>query len=170
MSWIFTGIILLVSAFTILWYRNRVQGELDRIVSSHGSTIARLKNDETQRLDRLTRESDTQKEDKVYALVGELASPLDALDDAIQFAESDMEEGLIALRKSFDQAFGRQDVERLQPEAGDTFYPELHEAISAEVSDEIPKGKIVKCLRCGWKSADRTLRPALVAVSSCPEK
>ncbi len=166
MGWIFSGIVILISAIAFLWYRHRVQGELDRIISSHGSVVARLKKDETSRLDRLTRESDSQKGDKVYALVEALASPLDALDEAIQFADSEMEEGLVGLRKSFDQAFGRQNIERVEPEAGDTFFPELHEAISAEVSDEIAKGKIVKCLRSGWKSDDRTLRPALVSVSS----
>ncbi len=77
-----------------------------------------------------------------------------------------MEEGLVGLRKSFDPAFARQDIERLEPLAGDAFLPDRHEAISAEASDSVKKGKIVKCLRSGWKSGDRTLRPALVSVSS----
>ncbi|GEM_PF-3005824 len=165
MSWIFAAVVFLVSMFTLIWFRISTRKELERIMSTHGTAVARLKKDETLRLERLTRESDSLKEDKVYDLVKELSTPLDALDEAIQFADKELIEGLIGVRNSIDQAFGRQDIERIEPKAGEVFLPNFHEAISSEPSD-IERGRIIECLRCGWKSGERSIRTALVSVSS----
>ena len=48
---------------------------------------------------------------------------------------------------------------------GTAFDPNLHEAVSQEVSSEVPEGKVIRQLRKGYKLRERLLRPAMVVVS-----
>ncbi|MEO7318159.1 MAG: nucleotide exchange factor GrpE [Chthoniobacteraceae bacterium] len=45
---------------------------------------------------------------------------------------------------------------------GETFDPNLHEAVAQEASADVPEGVIVRQLRKGYKLRDRLLRPAMV--------
>jgi molecular chaperone GrpE len=58
--------------------------------------------------------------------------------------------------------FGVEEV----PAEGQTFDPNVHEALSTEPSDTVPDHKIIRVLRRGYKLKDRLLRPANVVVSS----
>jgi len=51
---------------------------------------------------------------------------------------------------------------------GQTFDPNLHEAIAHEPSDEVPEGVIIRQTRRGYRMKDRLLRPSSVVVSSGP--
>jgi len=48
---------------------------------------------------------------------------------------------------------------------GQTFDPNLHEAIAHERSATVPEGKVIRQVRKGFKLKDRLLRPANVIVS-----
>ena len=48
---------------------------------------------------------------------------------------------------------------------GQTFDPNLHEAIAQEQSATVPEGKVIRQVRKGFKLKDRLLRPANVIVS-----
>jgi len=48
---------------------------------------------------------------------------------------------------------------------GQTFDPNLHEAIAQEHNAEVPEGKVIRQVRKGFKLKDRLLRPANVIVS-----
>jgi len=48
---------------------------------------------------------------------------------------------------------------------GQTFDPNLHEAIAHEHNPKIPEGKVIRQVRKGFKLKDRLLRPANVIVS-----
>jgi molecular chaperone GrpE len=48
---------------------------------------------------------------------------------------------------------------------GQTFDPNLHEAIAHEHSAQVPEGKVIRQVRKGFKLKDRLLRPANVIVS-----
>jgi molecular chaperone GrpE len=48
---------------------------------------------------------------------------------------------------------------------GQTFDPNLHEAIAQEHNAQIPEGKVIRQVRKGFKLKDRLLRPANVIVS-----
>jgi len=52
--------------------------------------------------------------------------------------------------------------------AGQTFDPNLHEAIAHENDPKVPEGKVIRQVRKGFKLKDRLLRPANVIVSSGP--
>jgi molecular chaperone GrpE len=48
---------------------------------------------------------------------------------------------------------------------GQTFDPNLHEAIAHEHNPQVPEGKVIRQVRKGFKLKDRLLRPANVIVS-----
>jgi len=48
---------------------------------------------------------------------------------------------------------------------GQTFDPNLHEAIAQEHDPRVPEGKVIRQVRKGFKLKDRLLRPANVIVS-----
>jgi molecular chaperone GrpE len=52
---------------------------------------------------------------------------------------------------------------------GDTFNPELHQAVSYKNSDK-KSGVIIEEMQKGYKIAERLLRPAMVTVSKGPEE
>jgi molecular chaperone GrpE len=54
--------------------------------------------------------------------------------------------------------------------AGEKFDPELHQAVANESSDEVEDGIIIKQWSCGYKMGEKLMRPAMVVVSSGPEK
>ena len=56
------------------------------------------------------------------------------------------------------------DVEAYDP-TGETFDPELHEAMAMQPSEEYDSGIIIQVFEKGYKSGDRVLRAAKVVVS-----
>ena len=52
--------------------------------------------------------------------------------------------------------------------AGGTFDANLHDALSAQPSDDVPEGGVVSVIRTGFSLNGRLLRPASVIVSSGP--
>ena len=49
--------------------------------------------------------------------------------------------------------------------AGQTFNPNLHEAVSQQESKDVPEGQVLQQLRKGYKLRDRLIRPATVVVA-----
>lgn len=56
------------------------------------------------------------------------------------------------------------------PSLGETFDPNLHEALTAEVSNATPDGSVLRVLRKPYKLHDRVIRPGQVVVARSPEK
>lgn len=59
------------------------------------------------------------------------------------------------------------EAEGIQPiaAAGDSFDPNLHEAISHEESSAVQSGQIIEVVQQGYRLGDRVVRPALVRVA-----
>ncbi len=116
--------------------------------------------------------------------------------DAIQFANADLLRGLLPIIDNFEMGLkaaeqhsegsaihqgmtmvhkqlrdflSDQGVETV-PGEGETFDPNVHEAIQQMASSDIPEGKILKEVRQGYKLRERLLRAAQVIVSTGPEK
>lgn len=62
------------------------------------------------------------------------------------------------------EAFGRHGLRRVG-EKGETFDPNLHQAVAQAPSDQ-PAGKVAEVMQAGYVLGDRTLRAAMVLVSS----
>jgi molecular chaperone GrpE len=72
--------------------------------------------------------------------------------------------GLELTERSLIEAFARHGLKPVGMK-GDPFDPNLHQAI-AHVASDVPSGSVVEVMQVGYVLADRTLRPAIVAVSS----
>ena len=76
-------------------------------------------------------------------------------------------EGVAMTEKALLSKMERHGVKKVDPQPGDTFDPHKHQAV-AQIPSEHGSGKIAAVMQTGFVIADRTLRAAMVAVSSGP--
>lgn len=108
--------------------------------------------------------------------VGELLPVKDSLEMGIQAAgESDGQSQIRALRegseltlKMFRNVLEKFGVEEVDPQ-GQTFNPDLHEAVSMQQSAEAEPGTVVAVMQKGYLLNKRVIRPAMVVVAQAPE-
>jgi molecular chaperone GrpE len=75
-------------------------------------------------------------------------------------------EGVELTEKTLLSSFERHGLKPIA-EAGRPFDPNVHEAV-AQIPAPQPAGHVAQVFQPGWRLADRTLRPAMVAVSLGP--
>jgi molecular chaperone GrpE len=95
---------------------------------------------------------------------------LDTFEMGLEAARAESEksivfQGLKMVQGMFGNYLRELGVEEV-PAEGQTFDPNLHEALSTEASDTVPDHKVIRVQRRGYKLKDRLLRPANVVVSS----
>lgn len=107
--------------------------------------------------------------------LGELLGPIDNMENALKFTERMSEEvrnwaqGFQMILGQFKDALGNHGVVPFHSE-GNAFDPNWHHAIETEETDKIPEGTIIQEFVKGYKSGDRTIRPARVKVAIAPGK
>lgn len=72
--------------------------------------------------------------------------------------------GLELTERSLVEAFARHGLKPVGTK-GEQFDPNVHQAV-AHVASDAPSGSVVEVMQVGYVLADRTLRPAIVAVSA----
>lgn len=116
---------------------------------------------------------------RIYAIekfAGDLLSVSDNLSRALSaLSEKDRDAlsepgknllgGIEMTEKELHTALARHGVTAIAAQPGDTFDPNLHQAVANIPSDQ-PNGTIASCFQPGWKIGERTLRAAMVAVSA----
>jgi molecular chaperone GrpE len=101
---------------------------------------------------------------------GELIGVKDSLELGLAAAGADakaLQEGTQATLKLFDKAFERAGLQEVVP-AGQPFNPELHEAIAAQPSSDVPPNTVLQVIQKGYLLNGRLVRPARVIVSKEP--
>ncbi len=73
-------------------------------------------------------------------------------------------EGVALTEKALLEAFGRHGVRRIGVK-GEAFDSNLHQAV-AQIPSDAPAGSVAEVFQPGYMLAERTLRPAMVAVSA----
>lgn len=73
--------------------------------------------------------------------------------------------GVELTKKSLTDAFERHGIKRLDPQIGDAFDHDFHQAIAQVPSTTHAEGTIVQVIQAGYVLNDRLLRPVLVAVA-----
>ena len=73
-------------------------------------------------------------------------------------------EGIKLVQKEFHRVLEENGVERIET-VGKEFDPNLHEAVQAVETEEVPDGEIVEEVRSGYLLNGRLLRPAQVKVA-----
>jgi molecular chaperone GrpE len=74
-------------------------------------------------------------------------------------------EGVAATERALLAAFERNGVRRIEPQLGDRFDFNLHQAMFEAENSGHPPGSVVQVLQAGYQMHDRLLRPALVGVA-----
>ncbi len=107
-------------------------------------------------------------------LIRKLIPVLDALEMALAAAQSSPTEAAQSLQAGVGMvhqqllgALSEAGLEEVDA-TGKTFDHNLHEAVSQQVSAELPEGQVVQQLRKGYRLRDRLLRPASVIVAARP--
>lgn len=119
-----------------------------------------------KRFDRQTQLSFT---NATVDVVSKLLPVMDDFDRALQnvpgeIAENSWFEGLGGVMRKMDRILESIKAEKILS-VGETFDPNVHEALSTEASDEYESGIVTRELQPGYRIGDRVIRPALVYVA-----
>lgn len=98
-----------------------------------------------------------------------LQRALGAVNDEDRAAAAALIEGVELTLHEFLQTLERHGVSRVSPEKGETFDPQLHEAMFEAAVPDVPHGGVIQVMNDGFLLHDRLLRPAKVGVSSRSE-
>ncbi len=75
-----------------------------------------------------------------------------------------LKQGVTMILSQFKNVLAEAGLEEISAQ-DKPFDPNLHEAVSQQVSKDVPEGQVIQQLRKGYKLKDRLLRPATVVVS-----
>ncbi len=108
------------------------------------------------------------------ALLEKLMPVLDNFDSALNATQNvpadgaqSLQTGLNMINQQLKSALTQAGLEEVDA-TGQTFDPNLHEAVSQRETTEVPEGQVVQQLRKGYKLKERLLRPASVIVAKAP--
>src|SRR5690606_8456212 len=90
------------------------------------------------------------------------AAPRDSSDDAVR----NMITGLELTERALLETFARHGLRRIG-KTGEPFDPNVHQAVAHAPGDQ-PAGVVLEVMQPGYVLNDRTLRAAMVSVSSGP--
>ena len=97
-----------------------------------------------------------------------LRRALDAAGEEQRAAASGVIEGVELTLRELLSVFAKHGVTPVAPEVGDTFDPQLHQAMFEAPVPGTKAGEIIQVMAEGFMLYDRLLRPAQVGVSSTP--
>jgi molecular chaperone GrpE len=102
-------------------------------------------------------------------LIREILPVVDNLERALSVApQGDGDpfvEGVRLVYRELEGALARAGVEVIEPK-GDTFDPNVHEALSMRPQDGAESGTVVDVVEKGYRTADTVVRPARVVVAA----
>ncbi len=129
---------------------------------SHRADLLRLKAEFDNYRKRVERDRELVRELAVAGVLTDLLPVLDDIDRA------DSHDELVGGFKSVADAL-RGSLTRLglesYGEAGDSFDPNIHEALTHSIDDELKEATCVEVFQAGYRFGGRVLRPARVAVA-----
>jgi molecular chaperone GrpE len=108
------------------------------------------------------------------SLLEALLTIIDHFELGLQAAESAQDpqaivQGMQMVKTQFTRFLQEQGLQEI-PAVGQSFDPNLHDAVSQQETTDKPAGTILSQQRKGYKLNDRLLRPATVVVAQAPAK
>lgn len=97
-----------------------------------------------------------------------LRRALDAATGEERKADKALIEGVELTMRELVNVFRKHGIEPIEPQVGDTFDPQLHQAMFEAPVPGTKAGDIIQVAAVGFMIHDRLLRPAQVGVSSTP--
>lgn len=98
-----------------------------------------------------------------------LSRALDTVGEAERAAAAALIEGVELTLRELSNVFGKHGVTVIAPKVGDTFDPQLHEAMFEAPLPGTKGGDIIQVMAQGFMLHERLLRAAQVGVSSAPK-
>ena len=100
-------------------------------------------------------------------VVRSIIPAIEQMNLAIEHADDDaVVQGLKMARDELFRGLADCGVSRIEPEIGDPFNPQLHEAMLHQESEDLESDHIVMMMQAGFKLGDIVICPAKVGVSS----
>jgi molecular chaperone GrpE len=142
--------------------------KLQEVQSRFEQLRAELQRETDETRQRLNRAADERAQRQKIDFIGALLPVMDNLQRAVDAAESgspreSVVEGLKGTMSSFGSALAAVGAEPITS-IGETFDPQLHDAVDTVPVDEGQDGIITSEYTAGYKLGDRLLRPARVQV------
>lgn len=97
-----------------------------------------------------------------------LQRALAAMTDEQKAKDKALIEGLELTMRELINVFKKHGIEPIEPQAGDVFDPQTHQAMFEAPVPGTKAGQIIQVMTTGFMIHDRLLRPAQVGVSSMP--
>lgn len=91
-----------------------------------------------------------------------------AVDAAGEAERGPLIEGVELTLRELRNTFAKHGITVISPAIGDTFDPQLHQAMFEAPVPTVPGGGIIQVMSEGFQIHDRLLRPSQVGVSSSP--
>jgi molecular chaperone GrpE len=106
----------------------------------------------------------------LLAVHDNLDRALEAADDSLRAQASAFVEGVELTRNELLSAFAKHKIEKVTPETGAKFDPNLHQAMFEAPAPGATPGTVIQVMQPGFTMAGRLLRPAMVGVAkAAPE-
>jgi molecular chaperone GrpE len=142
--------------------------KLQEVQSRFEQLRAELQRETDETRQRLNRAADDRAQQQKASFIGSLIPVLDNLQRAIEAAEKGSSreaiiDGIKGTAASFASSLAAAGAEKI-PAVGESFDPELHEAVDTVPVDPEQEGIITTEYTSGYKLGDRLLRPARVQV------
>jgi molecular chaperone GrpE len=105
--------------------------------------------------------------EKLVPVMDNFDAALSATQNTSNDAAKSLQTGVAMIFQQLKKVLTEAGLEEVDA-AGQTFDPNLHEAVSQQETANVPEGQVVQQLRKGYKLRDRLLRPATVIVAKKP--
>ena len=140
--------------------------EAQRLADERLEDLRRLQAEFVNYKNRTVRERDQLRDFVSGELVSALLPVLDDIDAARK--AGDLEDGpFAAIATKLEDALGKKGLTRIG-EVGESFDPNVHEAVMQQPTDEVEPDHVSMVLRSGFKVGNRVVRAAQVAVAAQP--
>jgi len=148
--------------------REAAEAKLVGVQAKFEEAKAGLERETAEMRDRLRRTLDDKAKQEQFNFLTRLLPVLDNLNLAIQASHTDpsvehLRDGVVGTARSFEQALMSVGVQAVES-VGETFNPELHEAVDMKQVGPEEDGRITAEYSSGYRFGDRLLRPARVQV------
>lgn len=131
--------------------------------------LARVQADFENYRKRVDQEKQEARQEARAELVEVLAGVLDDVSRALQAdPDENVRKGLELLTRGVEDELDSLGAARVEPEPGEAFDPDRHEALLTEATDEQPPDTVLELLQPGFALDDRLVRAARVKVAKAP--
>lgn len=144
----------------------RIQNERDEAVEARTRALADYANFQRRASENESRARDEGMTEVVRSLIPVLDQFDLALDHESQEATADsLIKGIQIVKNELLKVLDKAGIVPIEPKIGDSFDPNLHEAMLKQPTDDVAPGHISLLIQPGWAFGVMVIRPAKVAIA-----